>query len=116
MNEGDLPCDFGIQSLMGELAREKIANGRFEPIGGSGYWSLIEWENVCVDTIFDLTKEYLRSKNCGATLNEIFDYVSSKRPGVSRNTVYMYLHTRRDIFEREGRNLYALSKCPPSSD
>ena len=109
MSKAGLMHEGNIRNMTIQLADERYAKGRFGCIGRSGCWSLTEWENVCRDTIFDLIREFMYSRNSTATPKEIYVYVNSKRPGVSMGTIYMYLHTRRDIFARLGRNLYGLT-------
>lgn len=94
-----------IRTLQQQLGSDK----RFEPIGKSGEWSLVEWEHITKETILELMQEYLHLKQTSATANEIFDYVCSKRESVKKNSIRTYLTDQKTLFTRVANGKYGLT-------
>jgi len=94
-----------VRSLQSQLVNDQ----RFKAIGRSGLWTLSEWDNIRRDTIVNLMKECFHIKQCGATIEDVYEYVSSKRPDVSRNSVVIYITTLKDVFVRVSHDEYELA-------
>ncbi|MCL4530118.1 MAG: hypothetical protein M1282_11970, partial [Chloroflexi bacterium] len=94
-----------VRTLQNQLGSDT----RFEPIGRSGDWSLIEWKHIAKGTILELMQEYLHLKQTGATAKEIFDYVHDKRESVKLNSINAYLTDHKTLFTRVARGKYGLT-------
>lgn len=96
--------DVHDRTLKGQLASDK----RFEAIGKSGEWSLIEWEHIAKETILELMQEYFHLKQTPASAKEIFNYVKSKRESVKLTSIHTYL-IEKSLFTRVANGKYGLS-------
>lgn len=94
------------RTLQQQLGQNKK---KFEPIGRSGDWSLVEWENITKDTILELMQECLHLKQVPSTAKEIFNFVHSKRENVKQTSIYTYLIDQKNLFTRVGDGIYGLA-------
>lgn len=81
------------------------ADERFEPIGRSGEWALVEWE-VETDPVRELMKDALHASGEPLSSDQIYQYVSARRP-VRKSAINSYLSYETEIV-RVGKNLFAL--------
>lgn len=81
-------------------------DSRFDSIGRSGEWFLVEWERFTGDFILEIMQDALHSSGEPLSSKAIFDFVRRKRP-VEKNAIDAYL-SQGDKFVRVGSDLFAL--------
>lgn len=95
-----------VRSVQQQLVNDQ----RFQPIGRSGLWGLMNWGDIRTDTIVDVIKEYFHRHQTSATPDEVIAYVQTVRPDASANSVRMYLSSRSSDFKRISMYEYELTE------
>lgn len=90
------------------LSNQLSSDGRFEPIGKSGYWGLKSEDGARAKSIVDLMEHFLIGRDSCASADEMFAFVSEQRP-VSRGSITMYLSFRPDKFAEIQRGCWGLA-------
>jgi hypothetical protein len=84
-----------IQELKKSLNNQLVSDPRFTPIGGSGNWSLAEWNNDS-SSIIELVLKSIFYYNKPISTNEIAQYVSEIRPHVKQQSIYSIISQQKD--------------------
>jgi hypothetical protein len=98
------------------LSNQISVDGRFAPLGKSGFWALKSERGSVNRTIVELMEEFLHERNAGANVSEIHAAVASRRP-VELSSIKVYLREPGGKFAQVRRGLGARllggsKKCP----
>jgi hypothetical protein len=77
------------------LRNQMSTDNRFVPIGRSGEWGLSDWA-LNTETIVELIRQCLRTRNQPSTADEIYAYVKERRPA-SNKSICTYLSSVDDF-------------------
>lgn len=81
-------------------------DSRFDSIGRSGEWFLVEWKRFSAEFVLALMEDALHSVGEPLSAKAIFDFVRQKRP-VEKNAIVSYL-SQDNRFVRVGVDQFAL--------
>jgi hypothetical protein len=107
-----LQINAGLQAnvVARSLQQQLVSDSRIEPIGRSGEWSLVEWENIAKETILELMQKFFHVKQSSATAREVYEYVHSERPSVKKiGSIHTYLVDQKTLFTRVADGKYSLA-------
>lgn len=93
------------------LVNQLIADGRFVPLGKSGFWDVKSRLASRAQSIVHLMEEYLVRRDAGATKDDIYTAVSSQRP-VARSSINTYLNVPGGRFAQVSRGVWGLAFWP----
>ena len=95
LEESEAYCNFVVNKHHVSTRMSQDPDGRFSPIGKSGYWGLYEW-GMKNKTIVDLMREAFGDYNSVLSNKYLREYVSSRRP-VGKNSVAAYLNIKDEF-------------------
>lgn len=84
------------QSLTSQLSNDE----RFESVARSGAWKLSGWDHVRTDSIVDLMREALASRQEALTYDELHAFVVQHRPEVPRQSILSLVALDRETFAK----------------